>query len=293
LDLVSSAGLCVSCAMNILSTHHTQPITKMLSFPNAKINLGLYITEKRTDGYHNLLTCFLPIPWNDVLEIVPAETVAFKQTGLTIPGNPEDNLCVKAYRLLQKDFDLPPVLIHLHKIVPMGAGLGGGSSDAAFVLKNLNVQFALGLSETQLEVYAAQLGSDCAFFVRNRPAIATGRGEVLNDFPPNFKGLYLVVVYPAVHVSTAEAYGGVKPRPFEGDFTMLLSQPTRWKDELHNQFEETIFPKYPILAEIKQQLYDQGAWYAAMSGSGSAVFGLFKEKVDIKIRDFDVHFGVL
>lgn len=258
----------------------------MLSFPNCKINLGLYVTEKRNDGFHNLLTCFFPVPWTDVLEIVPATTFEFVQTGLAVAGNWEDNLCVKAYRLLQKDYELPPTKIHLHKIIPMGAGLGGGSSDAAFVLRALNDQFGLGASSQFLESAASRLGSDCAFFVRNNPVIANGRGEVMVETEVKLQGSYLLIVYPQVHVSTADAFGGVKPKPFEKDFSQILSDRATWKNELHNQFEDTIFPKYPLLSEIKAQLYAQGAWYAAMSGSGSALFGLFDTPPDVSKYPF-------
>ena len=250
----------------------------MLAFPNIKINLGLWITEKRADGYHNLLTCFYPVQWTDVLEIVPQDEFQFVQTGLQVPGNTADNLCVKAYQLLKRDHSLPNSRIHLHKIIPMGAGLGGGSADAAFVLKTLNELYRLKLDKTMLEKYAAQLGSDCAFFIGNRPAVGTGRGELLEEVDLTLKGNHILIVYPSVHVSTADAFAGVRPRAFEGDFGTLLQEPTRWKNELHNQFEETVFPKHGILSNIKKELYQMGAWYAAMSGSGSAIFGLFKEE---------------
>lgn len=262
----------------------------MLSFPNIKINLGLYITERRNDGFHNLLTCFYPVQWNDILEIVPSDTFEFKQTGLEVPGNEADNLCVKAYKLLKQDFNLPNAFIHLHKIIPMGAGLGGGSSDAAFVLKTLNEVFELGISIPQLEKYAAQLGSDCAFFIQNKPTIASGRGEIFQDCTLDLKGTQIVIVYPNVHVSTADAFSGVKPQPFEGDFEALLQDKTKWKTSLFNQFEETIFPKYPLLAEIKETLYNKGAFYASMSGSGSAVFGLFEKEVDVKDFGFQTFY---
>jgi len=265
----------------------------MLSFPNIKINLGLYITERRNDGFHNLLTCFYPVQWNDILEIVPSDAFEFKQTGLAVPGNESDNLCVKAYNLLKQDFDIPNAFIHLHKIIPMGAGLGGGSSDAGFVLKTLNEVFELGISIPQLEKYAAQLGSDCAFFVQNKPTIASGRGEIFQDCILDLKGTHIVIVYPNVHVSTADAFSGVKPRSFEGNFQALLQDQSKWKTSLFNQFEETIFPKYPLLAEIKETLYSKGAFYASMSGSGSAIFGLFEKEVDMKGIGFPIFSGIL
>jgi len=265
----------------------------MLAFPICKINLGLYITERRADHFHNLLTCFYPVQWNDILEIVPQMEFEFVQTGLQVGGKPEENLCLKAYQLLKKDYSLPHIRLHLHKIIPMGAGLGGGSSDAAFVLKTLNETFELNIEEPKLENYAARLGSDCAFFVRNRPVIASGRGEVMQDFDLDLKGTHILVIYPAVHVSTADAFGGVKPRAFEVDFAQLLSDSNRWKFELHNQFEETIFPKYPKLNELKQELYNMGAWYAAMSGSGSAIFGLFGKEPPETHFQFETYRGTL
>jgi 4-diphosphocytidyl-2-C-methyl-D-erythritol kinase len=265
----------------------------MLAFPNCKINLGLYITERRSDKFHNLLTCFYPVLWNDILEIVPQQEFEFVQTGLQVPGKPEDNLCVKAYRLLKKDFNLPNARIHLHKIIPMGAGLGGGSSDAAFVLKTLNETFELNIEQTQLENYATKLGSDCAFFIRNRPVIALGRGEVMQDISLDLKETHILIIYPALHVSTADAFGGVKPRPFDGDFAHLLNDRARWKNDLHNQFEETIFPKYPQLEELKQELYGMGAWYVAMSGSGSAIFGLFQNEPPKNHSQFQTYRGIL
>ena len=175
----------------------------------------------------------------------------------------------------------------------MGAGLGGGSSDAAFVLKTLNEVFELRISIPQLQKYAAQLGSDCAFFVQNKPTIASGRGESFEDCTLDLKGTHIVIVYPNVHVSTADAFSGVKPRPFEGDFQALLQDRSKWKNLLFNQFEETIFPKYPLLAKIKETLYNKGAFYASMSGSGSAVFGLFEKEVDVKEFGFQTFSGVL
>jgi 4-diphosphocytidyl-2-C-methyl-D-erythritol kinase len=252
----------------------------MISFPPVKINLGLYVTERRPDQYHNILSCFYPVKWNDVLEIVPSDHFEFIQTGLTIPGSKEDNLCVKAYRLLASHYSLPPVRIHLHKIVPMGAGLGGGSSDASSTLLTLNTLFQLGLKQDQLEIYAAGLGSDCAFFIRNRPVIATEKGNVMQDIALDLKGNHLYILYPPVHVSTSDAYSGVQVRSFQEDIISILGHPKSWRGTLHNQFEATIFPKYPSLATLKQALYEAGAWYATMSGSGSAIVGLFEKELE-------------
>jgi 4-diphosphocytidyl-2-C-methyl-D-erythritol kinase len=249
----------------------------MLDFPNAKINLGLYITSKRADGFHNLASCFYPVKWSDALEILPSPEVKFDMTGLPVPGNPETNLCLKAYKILQRDFNLPPVHMHLHKVIPMGAGLGGGSADAAFTLRILNKLFELNLTAETLENYARQLGSDCAFFVRNKPVIATERGDVFTPVSLNLSGYACVVVYPGIHITTAEAYGSITPKAPTCTMELLLKQDVRvWKDVLKNDFEEALFPKYPELPQVKEKLYEAGAAYASMTGSGSAVYGLFK-----------------
>lgn len=252
----------------------------MVSFPNAKINLGLRITEKRPDGFHNLQSCFYPVGWSDVLEVIPADNFAFSSSGLSIPGDPNGNLCVKAYNLLKADYDLPPVQIHLHKIVPIGAGLGGGSADAAFTLKLLNERFELGLSILQLENYARQLGSDCAFFIRNRPVYCIEKGDVFEEITLALTGYHIVLVYPSLAISTVEAYAGVQPRQPEVPLREQLQAPVEiWPETIHNDFEDSLFLKYPILKEIKNQLYDIGAVYASMSGSGSTVYGIFNAPI--------------
>lgn len=255
----------------------------MVCFPHCKINLGLRVISKREDGYHNIDTCFYPIPWTDVLEIVPADTNSFTNTGIPIPGKPEQNLCLKAYYLLAEEFELSPVSIHLHKIVPMGAGLGGGSSDAAFTLKLLKDIFELGLSDSQLKNFTAQLGSDCSFFVDDSPMLGSGRGEVLDPISVSLKGKYIVIVKPDVHVSTAEAYQGIKPATPINDVRHIVeTTPIEgWREVLINDFEASVFLRYPIIAEIKQLFYDEGAIYSSMSGSGAAVFGIFKEPKDL------------
>lgn len=251
----------------------------MLDFPNAKINLGLHVTSKRPDGFHNLESCFYPVRWTDALEILPASEVRFDMTGLPVPGNPETNLCLRAYKLLQQDFNLPPVHMHLHKVIPMGAGLGGGSADAAFTLRILNTQFELNLTAGALEEYARQLGSDCAFFIRNRPVVATEKGDVFSPTVVDLSGYTCVIVYPGIHITTAEAYGNIKAQEPECHIDILLKQDiTLWKDILKNDFENALFPKYPELSQIKEQLYNTGAVYASMTGSGSAVYGLFKNE---------------
>ncbi|MHA6248953.1 4-(cytidine 5'-diphospho)-2-C-methyl-D-erythritol kinase [Pontibacter sp. CAU 1760] len=252
----------------------------MLDFPNAKINLGLYVTAKRPDGFHDLASCFYPVKWCDALEILPAKEMKFTQSGLPVPGDPDNNLCLKAYRLLQQDHNLPPVHLHLHKVIPMGAGLGGGSADAAFTLCILNQLFELKLSPEALEDYARQLGSDCAFFVQNKPVIASERGDVFTPAKLDLSGYNCVLVYPGIHITTAEAYGSIKPKEATCSMRLLLKQDVHvWQDVLHNDFEDALFPKYPELAQVKEKLYAAGASYAAMTGSGSTIYGLFEGDV--------------
>ncbi|MCJ8166500.1 4-(cytidine 5'-diphospho)-2-C-methyl-D-erythritol kinase [Pontibacter sp. E15-1] len=249
----------------------------MLDFPNAKINLGLYVTAKRPDGFHTLESCFYPVRWCDALEILPAAEETFTMTGLPVPGDPDTNLCLKAYKLLQQDHQLPPVHMHLHKVIPMGAGLGGGSADAAFALRILDKLFALNLNAETLENYARKLGSDCAFFVRNKPVIASGRGDEFTPVTLDLSGYTCVVVYPGIHITTAEAYGSITPKEPNCSMGLLLKQDVHvWKEVLKNDFEEALFPKYPELPQVKAKLYAAGASYAAMTGSGSALYGLFK-----------------
>lgn len=254
----------------------------MVSFPFSKINLGLNILRKRLDGFHDLETCFYPIPWTDILEIIAAEEFAFTSSGLIISSDVASNLCVKAYHLIKKDFDVPPVKIHLHKIIPMGAGLGGGSSDAAFTLLQLNESFSLGLDTQALQRYAAILGSDCAFFITSQPMMGTGRGEVLTPATVSLKGKYLVVIKPEIHVSTAEAFAGITPGESEMKIADVVQKPlTEWRGLLKNDFEQSIFKRYPAISRIKDQLYDRGALYSSMSGSGSSVYGIFDHEIDL------------
>jgi len=249
----------------------------VVTFPNAKINLGLQILRKRPDGYHDISSLFLPIPLCDVLEVIESKELSFTSSGLPIPGNADDNLCLKAYHSLKADFDLPPVSIHLHKVIPMGAGLGGGSADGAFVLSMLNEKFGFQLTPRQLESYAAQLGSDCPFFIRNQAAIASGRGTELTPHAINLKGHYLVLVFPGIHIGTREAYAGVKPHAGQPNIADVLAAPiNRWKDELKNDFEPSVFPGHPLLPSLKDLLYQTGAGYASMTGSGSTIYGIFE-----------------
>ena len=259
----------------------------MLTFPNAKLNLGLYVTERRPDGFHSLESVFLPLPWTDALEILPAPAgqleTSITLTGRPIPGNPATNLCVRAYELLQADFpQLPPAQIYLHKIVPIGAGLGGGSADAAFALKAANDLFSLSLSLEALESYARRLGSDCAFFIRNQPVLAVEKGDVFEAISLNLAGTGCVVVYPNLHISTAEAYARITPKQPVHALREALAQPmSTWRNTVSNDFETALTPAHPVLAEIKQQLYDAGAAYASLSGSGSAVYGLWEAGPEI------------
>ncbi len=253
----------------------------MLVFPNAKLNLGLYVTQRRPDGFHTLESVFVPLPWTDALELLPAaagQPTSLTLTGRPIPGEPATNLCVRAYELLQADFPpLPPVQLYLHKMVPIGAGLGGGSADAAFALKAANALFSLGLSVEALEGYARRLGSDCAFFIQNKPVLAIGKGDVFEQINLNLAGTACVVVYPNLHISTAEAYARISPQLPEHPLRAALQQPmSTWRTTVGNDFETALTPSHPVLAEIKQQLYDAGATYASLSGSGSAVYGLWE-----------------
>ena len=253
----------------------------MLTFPNAKLNLGLYVTQRRPDGFHTLESVFVPLPWTDALELLPAapgHPTSLTLTGRSIPGDPATNLCIRAYELLQADYpELPPVQLYLHKIVPIGAGLGGGSADAAFALRAANDLFSLNLSVETLEGYARCLGSDCAFFIQNKPVLALERGDVFAEISLHLTGMACVVVYPNLHISTAEAYARISPQPPQHPLREALAQPmSTWRDTVSNDFETALTPNYPVLAEIKQQLYAAGATYASLSGSGSAVYGLWE-----------------
>lgn len=258
----------------------------MLAFPNCKINLGLNILHKREDGFHNLETIFYPVPFTDALEIITnhdrLSDIEFTATGLAVTGDPEDNLCIKAYCLLKKDFpELPSIKIHLHKTLPMGAGLGGGSADAAFMLKMLNEKFKLNLSTSQLIRYSLQLGSDCPFFIINKPCFATGRGEILEEIAVDLSAYKIVLVNPGIHINTGWAFSNITPALPERSIKETIQQPvSRWKEILRNDFEAPVFTANPAIKNIKETLYAQGAIYAAMSGSGSTVFGIFNTPVD-------------
>ncbi len=254
----------------------------MVSFPPCKINLGLSILSRRADGFHDLETVFYPIPWTDVLEIIPSSKLSFQSSGNVIPGREEDNLCLRAYQLLKDEFDIGPVQIHLHKIIPTGAGLGGGSADAAYTLRILNEIFTLKLSVKQLSRYASQLGSDCAFFIHDEPMHGSGRGELLEKIEVNLRGKFLVVVNPGIHVATQQAFAGVTPGiPIHRLREIIQGPVEKWRQAVENDFENSVFKIHPTIANLKQEMYSLGAVYASMSGSGSSVFGIFESEVKL------------
>jgi 4-diphosphocytidyl-2-C-methyl-D-erythritol kinase len=260
----------------------------MIVFPNAKINIGLNIIEKRPDGFHNIQCVFYPVGLCDAVEIIEnkegPDAVVFTSSGIAIPGEVAENLCVKAYHLIARDYPLPKIHIHLHKHIPIGAGLGGGSSDAAFFIKALNEKFELGLAWGEMHHYAKQLGSDCSFFISNRPSYAEGKGDELESVLLDLSAYYIVLVYPPIHVNTKQAYSGVKPkaaaRSLENDIVELPLK--EWKDHVHNDFEESVFIQFPEIKKLKEKMYSKGAVYASMSGSGSAVYGIFETETTLK-----------
>lgn len=263
----------------------------MIDFPCAKINLGLNITEKRADGYHNLETVFFPIPICDALEIktmderFPSNVACdLKVTGNNVCCNENDNLIVKAYNMIAADFDIPRVHAHLYKNIPSEAGLGGGSSDAAYMIRLLDQRFRINIGNAEMEKYAARLGADCPFFITAEPSYAEGIGEILspvNITDNNLEGYSLVVVKPQIAVSTKEAFSSITPRKSLMCCREIVAQPIEtWKDALCNDFEESVFGIYPQLNDIKNRIYTLGAAYAQMSGSGSSLFGIFKSDVD-------------
>jgi 4-diphosphocytidyl-2-C-methyl-D-erythritol kinase len=266
----------------------------MVVFPNCKINLGLKILRRRADGYHDLETIFFPLAVRDVLETIRSEEMQFTATGLPIPGDSANNLCLKAYTLLKKDFPvLPPVHIYLHKHIPMGAGLGGGSSDGAHMLALLNRQFHLQLDTERLLEYALQLGSDCPFFVLNRPCLGTGRGEELKPVELDLSGYSFVIVNPGVHISTARAFSLIVPDPGGRSVGEIIRQPVQtWAKELVNDFEEPVLQEYPALRRIREELYDKGAIYASLTGSGSSFYGIFPGGVEPGLH-FEQDFRVM
>ena len=260
----------------------------MIVFPNCKINLGLHILNKREDGFHNLETVFYPVDLKDALEIIPApnsnSAIEFSGSGLTVEGKEADNICIKAYQLLKKDFlQLHNIKMHLHKAIPIGGGLGGGSADGAFTLQLLNQKFDLGLSTDQLIEYALQLGSDCPFFIIKKPCYATARGELLDEINVDLLVYKMVLINPGIHINTAWAFSQITPAlPKKSIKEIIVQSVTTWKDELQNDFENPVFEKYPEIKTIKEELYQQGAVYAAMSGSGSTVYGIFEKEISLQ-----------
>lgn len=261
----------------------------MVLFPNAKINLGLNILSKRADGYHELETVFYPIGLKDGLEFIEnkVDEINFSSSGIPLNIGFEENIVVKAVRLVAADHSLPGLDIHLHKVIPFGAGLGGGSSDAAFLLKGLNDYFELGLSFTQLKAYAIRLGADCSFFLENKPAFASGIGEKLQNIDLSFHGYFMVLVKPPYGVGTKEAYAGITPgSPRFSLHDAIQQPPEKWQDCLVNDFEASVFQLYPQIGEIKNKLIEGGAVYSSMSGSGSSVYGLFNSEPELEKEDF-------
>lgn len=294
--------------MSVQTAVTLNAVDNMILYPNAKINIGLKVLNKREDGFHNLETLFYPVELADILEVVEGKELKIEQYGIGIPAVagaselmiPEDNLCVKAYKMMKEDFDIPPVEIYLQKNIPVGAGLGGGSSDAAHTILAIDKLYNLNLTHSQMAQYASRLGSDCAFFIYNAPMIGRGRGEILTPYSLDLQEDYSIkLVHPPVYVSTADAYRGIVPRalyeqrfaeasyepapeilPFldKRPLEQLLQQPVgKWRECVVNDFESTVFAKYPLLAEYKKALYEEGAIYAAMSGSGSTMFGIFEK----------------
>lgn len=251
----------------------------MILYPPAKINLGLNILRKREDGYHDIDTCMVEIPFTDILEVTKSDSFEFLQTGIKISGAGGTNLCEKAYQLLQNEFEIGPVRIHLRKQIPVGAGLGGGSADATYTLLALNELFQLELSIQKLKQIASQLGSDCPFFVDGLPQIAQGRGEILSPVEHDLSNVYLVLFNPGIHVGTKEAYDGVSVSEDVVAVEEILQKPIeQWKELLKNDFESSVFQQHSEIQQLKESLYQSGAIYAAMSGSGSSVYGLFINK---------------
>lgn len=263
----------------------------MIIFSNAKINLGLFILLKREDGFHEISSLKYPVPLYDVIEILPSSSFELEVIGNEIQGDTKDNLIWRAYQLLKEEYEIEPVRIILQKNIPMGAGLGGGSSNATFVLKGLNDFFQLNISEDKLRERAGILGSDCPFFVANTPQLATGKGEKLSSFDFSLKGHFLYLIHPNIHVSTADAYSKVEP--IERSFVWSRLKQfdfEQWQNELLNDFEKSVFAVHPEIGELKNKLYEHGAKYASMSGSGSSVYGIFEKKPKLLDLDYDAQF---
>lgn len=269
----------------------------MVCFPNAKINLGLNVIRKRNDGYHDLKTAFYPVPYQDILEIVESKEFSLTTSGISIPGQGE-NLVLKAYKLLKKEFRLPPVKIILHKYIPIGSGLAGGSSNGAFALITLNKLFELGIDEQKLIDYSLELGSDCPFFIKNKAVYAENRGEKFKELDISLKGYHIFIISPKIHVSTAEAFSGIQPGIPDMNIKEILEKKpiNDWKDLLTNDFEGIIFRSHPVLGGLKKILYQKGAIYASLTGTGSSIYGIFKKPInaeDLDLPDYMIWLGTL
>lgn len=260
----------------------------MVFFPNAKINLGLHITDRRKDGYHNIETLILPVDLCDIAEFIPSQETTLVSTGINIDTPPAQNLILKAYQVIALKHGISPLQIILHKIIPPGSGLGGGSSDAAFMLKKLNEYFNLNISAAELSGLSAKLGSDCPFFIHNKAAYVTGRGDKLELYPAGLEKFRVAIVHPPVIISTSHAYSLCTPCSNRPTLKSLLvaNKPENWKNIIKNDFEQPVFGQYPEIAKIKKLLYDSGALYASMTGSGSAVYGLFNNEISLTSGDF-------
>jgi 4-diphosphocytidyl-2-C-methyl-D-erythritol kinase len=262
----------------------------MLVFPNCKINLGLHVLKKRPDGYHAIETIFYPVNWCDALEVIEnklsAELFTFTCSGLKIEGTQESNLIFKAWKIITSQKKIPPIQVHLHKNIPMGAGLGGGSSDAAYFINALNEKFSLGFTTTQKLEMASELGSDCAFFIENKPVFAEGKGNEFSTHHINLSGYYILIVYPNIHSNTKQAYEGLTPKEPTTSLNVIVKNNPLidWKHTLINDFESSIFKKYPTIKLLKEQLYQHGALYASLSGSGSAIFGIFDREPMLNLQ---------
>jgi 4-diphosphocytidyl-2-C-methyl-D-erythritol kinase len=264
----------------------------MIGFPNGKINVGLSVTEKRPDGFHNLETIMIPVEIHDVLEIIisPDKIFSFDSTGIQLTGDFKDNLVFMAYELLKREFQLSAVKIHLHKVIPTGAGLGGGSSDAAFTIRMINKLFNLGLTIEKMQDYAKKLGSDCSFFIENKTVLATGRGDQFEPMDLNLADQFIVIVKPDIHIGTPEAYSWIHPSKKEKSLKELIKSPIHnWQNLVINDFEAEVLKRYSVVKMIRDELYEMGATYASLTGSGSAVFGIFSKPVQPGNR-FTNHF---
>ena len=259
----------------------------MIVYPNAKINIGLNITSKRPDGFHNIESIFYPIPWHDILEINKSDSFEFSCSGLLIDGESENNLVIKAYNLIKNKYNITPCKIHLHKQIPMGAGLGGGSADASFTLTTLNKLFDLNISNAELEKLADSLGSDCPFFIDNTVKYVSGKGEVMQNHNLNLKGFFIKLVNPNIHISTKKAFSGIKPNESSFNLNKISLSSINQKDSVtKNDFEKSVFPQYPLLQEIKTKLNTEDAFYTSMTGTGSTLYGLYKTKPDFSFTNY-------